>query len=57
VLSVILVGAVVTHIANQDPVGESAAAPVNLALVALVAWASRPEHRSGDGLWRPSAVG
>jgi uncharacterized membrane protein YphA (DoxX/SURF4 family) len=57
VLGVILVGAVVTHIVNQDPVGESAAAPVNLALVALVAWASRPEHRSGDGLWRPTTAG
>ena len=41
-LSVILVGAVVTHVVNQDPLGESLAAPVTLALVATVLWATRP---------------
>lgn len=50
VLGVILVGAVITHIANRHPLGASAAAPVCLALVALVAWASRPV--SWSELWR-----
>jgi uncharacterized membrane protein YphA (DoxX/SURF4 family) len=41
-LVVILIGAVVTHIANQDPLTESAAAPVVLALTGIVASATRP---------------
>jgi uncharacterized membrane protein YphA (DoxX/SURF4 family) len=41
-LVVILIGAVVTHIANQDPLAESAAAPVVLALTGIAAWATRP---------------
>jgi uncharacterized membrane protein YphA (DoxX/SURF4 family) len=41
-LVVILIGAVVTHIANQDPFAESAAAPVVLALTGIAAWAIRP---------------
>lgn len=48
-LVVILVGAVLTHIANQNPLGESVAAPVCLALVGGAAWASRPE--SWSELW------
>lgn len=42
VLVVILVGAVLTHIVNQDPLSESVSAPVHLALAGVVAWASRP---------------
>ena len=41
-LVVILTGAVITHLANQDPVSESVSAPLYLALVAAVAWATRP---------------
>jgi uncharacterized membrane protein YphA (DoxX/SURF4 family) len=41
-LGVILIGAVVTHIANQDPLTESVAAPVVLALTGMVASATRP---------------
>jgi uncharacterized membrane protein YphA (DoxX/SURF4 family) len=41
-LGVILVGAVLTHILNQNSLGESIMAPICLALVSIVAWASRP---------------
>ncbi len=41
-LSVILVGAILTHIVNQDPLGEAVMAPICLALVGIVACASRP---------------
>jgi uncharacterized membrane protein YphA (DoxX/SURF4 family) len=41
-LVVILVGAVITHVANQDPLAESTSAPVHLAIAGAVAWASRP---------------
>jgi uncharacterized membrane protein YphA (DoxX/SURF4 family) len=44
-LGVILVGAVLTHIVNQDPLSESAMAPACLALVGIVAWATRPADR------------
>ncbi|WP_205856415.1 DoxX family protein [Phytoactinopolyspora endophytica] len=42
VLSVILVGAITTHIVNQSVTSEATAAPVNLVLVSLVAWEFRP---------------
>ncbi|MFC7545468.1 DoxX family protein [Plantactinospora sp. GCM10030261] len=42
-LGVILVGAVITHIANRDPVAHSVSAPVHLVLVSIVAWVNRPE--------------
>ena len=41
-LGVILIGAVLTHIVNQDPLSESVMAPICLALVGIVAYASRP---------------
>jgi uncharacterized membrane protein YphA (DoxX/SURF4 family) len=41
-LVAILVGAVLTHIANQDPLSESVSAPVHLVLAAGVAWTARP---------------
>ena len=41
-LVVILTGAVITHLANQDPLSESVSAPLHLALVAAVALATRP---------------
>jgi uncharacterized membrane protein YphA (DoxX/SURF4 family) len=44
-LAVILIGAVVTHIANQDPWSQSAAAPVVLTLTGIVAGATRPRDR------------
>jgi uncharacterized membrane protein YphA (DoxX/SURF4 family) len=40
-LGVILVGAIVTHIVNQDPLSEAVMAPTCLALVSIVALASR----------------
>ncbi|WP_336210908.1 DoxX family protein [Nonomuraea sp. LPB2021202275-12-8] len=43
-LVVVLVGAVVTHVANQDPIYESVSAPLHLAIMAAIAWASRPAH-------------
>ena len=42
ILVVILTGAVITHIANQDPLSQSISAPVHLALVTVVAWVTRP---------------
>jgi uncharacterized membrane protein YphA (DoxX/SURF4 family) len=44
-LGVILVGAVLTHIVNQDPLSEAVMAPTCLALVGIVAYASRPADR------------
>ena len=41
-LLVILAGACLTHIINQDPLTESAAAPAVLVLTAAVAWSSAP---------------
>src|SRR5262245_35788679 len=41
-LGVILVGAVLTHILNQDPLSHAAMAPTCLALVSIVAWTTRP---------------
>ncbi len=41
-LVVILTGAVLTHIANLDPLAESVAAPICLAFASAVAWATRP---------------
>jgi uncharacterized membrane protein YphA (DoxX/SURF4 family) len=41
-LIVILEGAIVTHVVNANPIGESTAAPVTLLLVAIVAVASSP---------------
>ncbi len=53
ILVVILTGAVVTHIANLDPLSESVSAPIHLVLAAVVAWASRPaDWKGGDGAWR-----
>jgi uncharacterized membrane protein YphA (DoxX/SURF4 family) len=46
ILVVILTGAVITHIANQDPLSQSASAPVHLVLVAVVAWLTRPPQAS-----------
>jgi uncharacterized membrane protein YphA (DoxX/SURF4 family) len=40
-LVVILVGAVVTHIANTDPLGESVMAPVMLVITGTLAWRLR----------------
>jgi uncharacterized membrane protein YphA (DoxX/SURF4 family) len=40
-LGVILVGAVLTHVVNQDPVSEAVMAPTCLALVGIVACSSR----------------
>jgi uncharacterized membrane protein YphA (DoxX/SURF4 family) len=40
-LVVILTGAVITHIANQDPLSQSTSAPVHLVIVAIVAWVTR----------------
>jgi uncharacterized membrane protein YphA (DoxX/SURF4 family) len=40
-LGLILVGAIVTHIVNQDPLGEAVMAPTCLVLVSIVALASR----------------
>lgn len=42
ILVVVLTGAVLTHVVNQDPLGESVSAPIHLALAGLVAWAHRP---------------
>lgn len=42
ILVVITSGAVVTHLANQDPIGESISAPIHLVLSLIVAWAARP---------------
>jgi uncharacterized membrane protein YphA (DoxX/SURF4 family) len=44
-LGVILVGAVLTHVVNQDPLSEAVMAPICLALVGIVAYASRPADR------------
>jgi hypothetical protein len=44
-LGVILVGAMLTHIVNQDPLSEAKMAPICLALVGIVAYASRPADR------------
>jgi uncharacterized membrane protein YphA (DoxX/SURF4 family) len=52
-LVVILVGAVGTHIANQDRLAKSAAAPVVLALTGIAAWATRP--RDWRGLFAPQS--
>lgn len=41
-LVVILTGAVITHIANQDPISESISAPVHLAISVALAWVFRP---------------
>ena len=41
-LIVILEGAIVTHVVNANPIGESTAAPVTLLLVAIVAVGSSP---------------
>lgn len=41
-LSLILEGATVTHIVNNDPLAESIAAPITLALVVIVAVLSSP---------------
>jgi uncharacterized membrane protein YphA (DoxX/SURF4 family) len=38
----ILIGAVVTHIINSDPIGESVAAPMMLILMTLIAYKSAP---------------
>jgi uncharacterized membrane protein YphA (DoxX/SURF4 family) len=40
-LVVILVGAVVTHLLNTDPVGESIMAPIMLAITGTLAWRLR----------------
>jgi uncharacterized membrane protein YphA (DoxX/SURF4 family) len=42
ILIVVLLGAVITHIANQDPLSESVAAPVNLVIVLAIAWSTGP---------------
>lgn len=42
VLSVILEGAILTHVINHDPMAESIAAPVTLMLVIVVAIVSSP---------------
>jgi uncharacterized membrane protein YphA (DoxX/SURF4 family) len=54
-LVVILAGAVITHIANQDPLAESASAPVHLAITGALAWASRPAD--WRELWTPRRNG
>jgi uncharacterized membrane protein YphA (DoxX/SURF4 family) len=55
-LVVILVGAVITHIANQDPIGESTSAPVHLAIMIALAWATRPAHwRHLLSPWQPDS--
>ena len=41
-LVVVLTGATLTHIVNQDPLTESLSAPIHLVLVSIVAWATRP---------------
>jgi uncharacterized membrane protein YphA (DoxX/SURF4 family) len=41
-LGVILEGAIVTHVVNANPIGESIAAPVTFLLVVIVAVASSP---------------
>ena len=41
-LVVILTGAVITHIANQDPISEGISAPLHLAISAVLAWVFRP---------------
>ena len=41
-LAVILEGAIVTHVVNDNPLRESVAAPITLALLAMVAVASSP---------------
>ncbi|MGV0742040.1 DoxX family protein [Mycolicibacterium sp. XJ870] len=45
-LATILIGAVATHLINQDPFRESVMAPVNLALIMAIAWFSRPATRN-----------
>ncbi|MEU7900020.1 DoxX family protein [Nonomuraea sp. NPDC049152] len=50
-LVVILIGAVITHIVSRDPLYESVSAPIHLAIMAALAWASRPAEWSE--LWRP----
>lgn len=41
-LGVILEGAIVTHVVNDNPIGESIAAPVTLLLMVIVGVASSP---------------
>jgi uncharacterized membrane protein YphA (DoxX/SURF4 family) len=41
-LVVVLTGATLTHILNQDPLTEGLSAPIHLVLVSIVAWATRP---------------
>lgn len=40
----VLTGAVTTHLVNQDPLGESAPAPIVLIIVTVVALANWPAH-------------
>jgi uncharacterized membrane protein YphA (DoxX/SURF4 family) len=54
-LVIILVGAVITHVANQDPLAESTSAPVHLAIAGALAWVSRPAD--WRGLWTPGRKG
>jgi len=45
-LVVILTGATITHIVNQDPLSDASSAPFHLVLALVVLWASRPTDRS-----------
>ncbi|UED82771.1 DoxX family protein [Streptomyces profundus] len=53
-LLVITSGAVVTHVAHLDPVGESLSAPLHVVLSALLVWVYRPAGTRGR---RPVASG
>jgi uncharacterized membrane protein YphA (DoxX/SURF4 family) len=43
-LAAILVGAVITHIVNTDPIAESIMAPTMLAITGTLAWKLRPQR-------------
>lgn len=47
ILVVITAGAVVTHLANQDPLSHSISAPVHLLLALIAAWVARPQGWMG----------
>ncbi|WP_116947922.1 DoxX family protein [Jiangella endophytica] len=48
-LIVITFGAVVTHVANEDPLAHSISAPIHLVLALVVAWVARPRDWRGRG--------
>lgn len=47
IMVVITSGAVVTHLTNQDTLGQSISAPIHLVLALIVAWIARPRDWQG----------